>query len=62
MGLNNTFEEVRGRILNIQPLPSLEEAFLIVWNEESQKKLTCVNHGPTITINYDSIAMEAIGH
>ncbi|XP_028774894.1 uncharacterized protein LOC114731805 isoform X2 [Neltuma alba] len=40
LGLNDTFEEVRGRIMGLKPIPSLFEAFNMVKCEESRKQLT----------------------
>ncbi|XP_028791520.1 uncharacterized protein LOC114747369 [Neltuma alba] len=39
LGLNDSFEDIRGRIMSIKPLPSLEDAFNMIKNEESRKAL-----------------------
>ncbi|RVW95612.1 Retrovirus-related Pol polyprotein from transposon TNT 1-94 [Vitis vinifera] len=39
LGLNREFDDVRGRIMGIKPLPSLREAFSEVRREESRKKV-----------------------
>ena len=39
LGLNDTFEDIRGRVMGIKPLPTLEDAFNIIRNEESRKAL-----------------------
>ncbi|RVW33095.1 Retrovirus-related Pol polyprotein from transposon RE2 [Vitis vinifera] len=39
LGLNRELDDVRGRIMGIQPLPSLSEAFSEVRREESRKKV-----------------------
>ncbi|MBN8124842.1 hypothetical protein, partial [Vibrio vulnificus] len=39
LGLNKELDEVRGRILSINPLPSVREVFSEVCREESRKKL-----------------------
>ncbi|KAF7835635.1 Retrovirus-related Pol polyprotein from transposon RE2 [Senna tora] len=48
LGLNETFEDVRGRILGRSSLPSLKEAFSEVRREESRKKINNTNtsHSP----------------
>ena len=38
-GLNPTLDEVRGRIVGTTPLPSLQEAFAVVKEEESRRLL-----------------------
>ncbi|XP_028795314.1 uncharacterized protein LOC114750846 [Neltuma alba] len=40
LGLNDVFEEVRGRIMGLKPLPSLFEVFSMVKFEESRRHLT----------------------
>ncbi|KAF7835547.1 Retrovirus-related Pol polyprotein from transposon RE1 [Senna tora] len=42
-GLNETFEDIYGRILGISSLPSLKEAFSKVRREESRKKINNTN-------------------
>ncbi|XP_073303179.1 uncharacterized protein [Primulina huaijiensis] len=39
MGLNNNFDDVRGRILSTNPLPNLRAAFSVVRQEESRRKV-----------------------
>ncbi|RVW83044.1 hypothetical protein CK203_042497 [Vitis vinifera] len=39
LGLNRELDDVRGRIMDIKPLPSLREAFSKVRREESRKKV-----------------------
>ncbi|KAF7821409.1 Retrovirus-related Pol polyprotein from transposon TNT 1-94 [Senna tora] len=43
LGLNENFEDVRGRILGRSSLPSLKEAFSEVLREESRKKINNTN-------------------
>ncbi|XP_028754215.1 uncharacterized protein LOC114713703 [Neltuma alba] len=40
LGLDDRFEEVRGRIMGLSTLPPLREVFFTVRNEESRKRLT----------------------
>ncbi|KAF7812092.1 Retrovirus-related Pol polyprotein from transposon RE1 [Senna tora] len=47
LGLNETFEDVRGRILGRSSLPSLKEAFSEVRREESRKKINNPNTSHT---------------
>ncbi|KAF7812603.1 uncharacterized protein G2W53_033579 [Senna tora] len=47
LGLNETFEDVRGRILGRNPLPSPKEAFSKVQREESRKKINNTNTSHT---------------
>ena len=35
-GLNNDLDDVRGRIVGMKPLPSIEETFAVVRREESK--------------------------
>ncbi|KAF7812983.1 Retrovirus-related Pol polyprotein from transposon TNT 1-94 [Senna tora] len=46
LGLNDIFEDVRGRILARSPLPSLKEAFSEVRCEESRKRINNVTKNP----------------
>ena len=39
LGLNNSLDEVRGRVLGTKPIPSIREVFLEVRREESRKKV-----------------------
>ncbi|KAF7821093.1 Retrovirus-related Pol polyprotein from transposon TNT 1-94 [Senna tora] len=48
LGLNETFEDVRGRILVRSSLPSLKEAFSEVRREESRKKINNTNTSHTL--------------
>ncbi|KAF7801875.1 Retrovirus-related Pol polyprotein from transposon TNT 1-94 [Senna tora] len=56
MGLTESFEEVRSRILGRNPLPSLKEAFSGVRCEESRKK---INHLSTTKSPLENSAMAA---
>ena len=57
IGLNKNLDEVRGRILSKQPLPSLREAFAEVRKEESRKKVMMgVQNTPS---NAEGIALAA---
>ncbi|KAF7822121.1 Retrovirus-related Pol polyprotein from transposon TNT 1-94 [Senna tora] len=56
MGLTNSFEEVRSRILGRNTLPSLKEAFSEVRCEESRKK---INHLSTTKSPLENSAMAA---
>ena len=47
LGLNDAYEEIRGRIMGIKPLPSLFEVFNQVQFEESRKQLTQRSQVPT---------------
>ncbi|KAF7810530.1 Retrovirus-related Pol polyprotein from transposon RE1 [Senna tora] len=47
LGLNETFEDVRGRILGRSSLPSLKEAFSEVRREENRKKINNTNTSHT---------------
>ena len=38
-GLNSNFDEVRGRLLETKPFPSIREVFAKVRREESRKKI-----------------------
>lgn len=40
LGLYTKFDEVRGRIMSLDPLPLLREVFFTIRNEESKKRLT----------------------
>ena len=44
LGLNKNLDEVRGRVMDTKPLPSLREAFSEVRREESQKKVMMGSH------------------
>ncbi|XP_028807923.1 uncharacterized protein LOC114762586 [Neltuma alba] len=46
LGLNDVFEEVRGRIMGLKPPPSLFEVFSMVKFEESRRHLTQGNQTP----------------
>ncbi|XP_058068722.1 uncharacterized protein LOC131218054 [Magnolia sinica] len=50
LGLNKDLDEVRGRIMGLKPLPSIQEAFSEVRMEESRKKVMMgpptTNHSP----------------
>ena len=39
IGLNKNLDEVRGRVMETKPLPSIREAFSEVRREESRKKV-----------------------
>ncbi|XP_028768483.1 uncharacterized protein LOC114726085 [Neltuma alba] len=49
LGLNVTFEDVRGCIMGMQPLPSLEDVFNMVRYEESRKELIYITFGSNAT-------------
>jgi hypothetical protein len=40
MGLNDTFSQVRGQILLINPLPSINKVFSLVLQEERQREIS----------------------
>lgn len=40
MGLNDTFSQVRGQILLIDPLPSINKVFSLVLQEERQREIS----------------------
>lgn len=39
LGLNKNFDDVRGRIMSIKPLPNIREVFSEVKREESRRKV-----------------------
>ena len=49
-GLNVKFDEVRGRIIGIQPLPSIGEVFSEVRREESRRNVMLGKKGPGVAI------------
>ncbi|XP_075498838.1 uncharacterized protein LOC142537165 [Primulina tabacum] len=55
-GLNPSLDEVRGRILGVKPLPSLDEIFAEVRREEHRKSVML---GPNVSSPVDSSAMAA---
>lgn len=40
MGLTNAFENVRGQMLMMDPLPSINKVFSLVIQEEKQKRVS----------------------
>lgn len=52
MGLNEVYTVVRGSILMMNPLPSLEQAFAILIQEEKQREMK-----PSNQLMIDSIAL-----
>ncbi|XLS58986.1 hypothetical protein HN51_008741, partial [Arachis hypogaea] len=40
MGLNDVYHQVRSQILLMKPLPSISEVFLLIIQEEQQRRLT----------------------
>lgn len=52
MGLNDTFTAIRGQILMMKPLPSLNQSYAILLQEESQRE---VHH--SLSNNSENIAM-----
>lgn len=52
MGLNDTFTAIRGQILLMKPLPSLNQSYVMLLQEESQRD---VHH--TLSNNSENVAM-----
>ena len=50
VGLNVDFDEVMGRIIGRQPLPSIGEVFSKVRREESQRNVMLGKKGPGVAI------------
>ena len=55
-GLNVEFDEVRGRIIGRQPLPSIGEVFSEVRREESRRNVMLGKKGPGVTV--EGLALE----
>lgn len=52
MGLNNTFESVKDRMLMMGPLPSVSKAYSIVMKFEAQKQISSTFFG-----SFESVAL-----
>ncbi|CAN1805910.1 hypothetical protein LINPERHAP1_LOCUS24469 [Linum perenne] len=66
-GLNDDFDEVRGRVIARKPLPSIGEAYSEVRREESRRKLMLVkkstsvaNENSTFKVNKSQQTSEAL--
>ena len=59
-GLNKDLNEVRGRILGTKALPSIEEAFSEVCQEESRRKMMLGPSSPTTTLENSALAIQGI--
>lgn len=60
-GLNVEFDEVRGRILGRQPLPSISEVFSEVRREESRRQVMLVKKPMIPTIENSALAAGNVG-
>lgn len=56
-GLNNVFEDVRGRTMSTRPLSSLREVFSLVRREESRKKLISGSSNSNTTIESSALVV-----
>ncbi|KAF5814097.1 hypothetical protein HanXRQr2_Chr03g0106681 [Helianthus annuus] len=54
MGLNPAYETVRGNILMMQPLPSINQTYSLLIQDEKQREINVV-----VRFNQDAIAMNA---
>eukprot|EP00261_Vitis_vinifera_P038360 XP_019079603.1 PREDICTED: uncharacterized protein LOC109123660 [Vitis vinifera] len=62
VGLNVEFDEVRGRIIGRQPLPSIGEVFLEVRREESWRNVMLGKKGPGVAIEGSALVTVGGGH
>ena len=47
--LNKDLDEVQGRFVGMKPLPSIEEAFVAVWHEETHKYVMLQNSSALVS-------------
>ena len=61
-GLNVEFDEVRGRIIGRQPLPSIGEVFSEVRREESRRNVMLGKKGPGVAIEGSTLVTTGGGY
>ncbi|XP_054798434.1 uncharacterized protein LOC129303263 [Prosopis cineraria] len=59
VGLNLDLDDFRGRIQSLEPLPSVREAFAMIWREYSRRKVMLKDEPISRTSTFESFALVA---